>query len=57
MQLVTSLCPHMAEIGKGEDFQCLTLKKVINSFMEGPPSESITPQVRASTYDFDGMGR
>lgn len=57
MQLVTSLCPHMAEIGKGEDLQRLTLKKGTDSFMRGPPSDIITPQVRASTYDFDGMGR
>ena len=57
MHLVTSLCPHMAEIGKGEDPQCLTLKKGTNSFMRGPPSDIIAPQVMASTYDFDGMGR
>lgn len=56
MQLVTSLCPHMAEIDRGEDLQCLALKKGTRSFMRGPPSDIITPQVRASIYDFDGMG-
>ena len=57
MQMVTSLCPHMAEIGRWEDLQCLSLKKGTNSSMRDLPSDIITLQVRASAYDFGGMGQ
>lgn len=57
MQMVTSLCPHMAEIGRWEDLQCLSLKKGTNCFMRDLPSDIITLQVRASACDFGGMGQ